>query len=401
MIRVPVSLGNRFLPEPRRLRAAAALAVVAVLALAACSFRGSESDNKADKCGLKIGVLEPLSGAAAGLGQPVVEGVKLAVENVNSTGGADGCEVTLDSQDYKSEPATAVTRVRRLIDDKVYGIIGPNQGSATLAIDPIIKPAQVPICAFNNTISITENNNPYIFRCQTNDEDNVRAAILYLKKKFDAKRVAILHTDDAYGSDAANALTKVARSGATQIEVTSDISFPYTATDTTSEWSRAKASNPDGYILWGSGSSMAVALRNARQVGVDKPIVGGQGLASAPIIKAAGAAAEGVYTIGLVDPSTITPVQQKIVDLLKAKKGADYQPTLYNYIGWDAVQLLVKAFEKNHTDARKGLESLDSLSLASGTYSFSADDHDGLGLKSIWINQVKDGNFVGVTSGLS
>src|SRR5690606_32496607 len=113
--------------------------------------------------------------------------------------------------------------------------------------------AQIPICAFNNTIGITQDGNPHIFRCQTNDEDNVRAAVLFLKREVNATRVAILHTDDAYGSDAAEALQRVSKSGNTQIEVASIISFPYNATDTTAEWSRAKASNPDGYILWGSG----------------------------------------------------------------------------------------------------------------------------------------------------
>lgn len=400
MTRVSASLRNYSALKTSPFRITALLAVVAALAVTSCSFRGG-SDSAAGKCELKIGVLEPLSGAAASLGQPVMQGVQAAVDHVNSTGGADGCTVTLDSQDYKSEPATAVTRVRRLIGDKVYGIIGPNQGSATLAIDPIIRPAKIPICAFNNTISITQNGNPYIFRCQTNDEDNVRAAVLFLKQRVNARRVAILHTDDAYGSDAAAALARVSKSGNTQIEVTSDISFSYTATDTTSEWSRAKASNPDGYILWGSGSSMAVALRNARQVGITAPIVGAQGLASAAIIKAAGDAAEGIYTIGLVDPSHITPAQQQVVDLLRKKEGENFQPTLYEYIGWDAVQLFVKAFEKDRKDARSGLESLGSADLAAGTYSFSADSHDGLGLGSIWVNQVKDGKFVGVTSGLS
>lgn len=400
MPRKLISLSNRRMPQLSAIRTSAALLVVAVLALSACSFRG-DSDNASGKCELKIGVLEPLSGAAASLGQPVLDGAKAAVENVNADGGADGCKVSLDSQDYKSEPATAVTRVRRLITDKVYGVIGPNQGTATLAIAPIVKPAEIPVCAFNNTISITQSGNPYVFRCQTNDEDNVRAAVLFLKQKLSAKRIAILHTDDAYGSDAANALTDVSKSGSTQIDVTSNISFPYTATDTTSEWSRAKASNPDGYILWGSGSSMAVALRNARQVGIDKPIVGSQGLATTPIIKAAGDAAEGIYTVGLVDPSKVSAAQQPAIDQLRKTKGADFQPTLYEYIGWDSVQLLAKAFKKDRKDARKGLEELGATDLAAGKYEFSADNHDGLGLTSIWINQVKNAQFVGVTTGLS
>jgi len=381
-----------------------AVPAVAALLLASCGNSGGNSGGTASSssnCGLKLGVLEPLSGAAAGLGQPVFEGIQLAVDEANRQGGADGCQVTIDSQDYKSDPSVAVTRVQRLITDKVYGIIGPNQGSATLAIAPIIKGAKIPICAFNNTISITHSDNPYIFRCQTDDTDNVRAAILFAKQQFKATKVAILTTDDAYGKDAAAALSDVSKSGSTSIQITDTITFPYTATDITSEWSRAKSGNPDVYILWGSGSSMAVALRNASQLGVTQPIIGGQGLASASIIDAAGAAAEGVYAIGLIDPSKTTPTQQVVSDLLKKKNGADFQPTLYNYIGWDAANLMMKAFEKDHTDAKAGLESLNEVVLTSGTYHFSAANRNGLGLDSIWVTQIKNGKFIGVHTGLS
>lgn len=360
---------------------------------------GGDSSSSAGSCTLKIGVLEPLSGAAASLGVPVVDGAKLAVANANKTHQSK-CTVALDTQDYQSDTSTAVTRVQRLIGDKPYGIIGPNQGSATLAIAPVVNQAKVPICAFNNTIGITGPKNPYIFRCQSNDNDNVKAAVLFAKQKFNAKSIVVLHTDDAYGTDAANALKAVAQQAGTNIKLLDDISFSYNATDITSEWSKAKADNPDAYVLWGSGSSMAVALRNAQQLGIKAPIIGSQGLASQAIIDAAGSAAQGVYAIGLINPSKTTAQQATIAKLLVKEHGASYQPTLYNYIGWDAVQLMIKAYAKNSSDAKAGLESLGAQQLASGTYIFSKGDHDGLGLDSIWITQVQNGKFVGVTNGL-
>ena len=133
----------------------ASLAGVVAVALAGCAG-GSTDSTSGEGCVLKIGVLEPLSGAAASLGKPVVDAAKLAAADVTKSGAANGCTVKLEIQDYKSDPGTAVTRVRRLIDDKVYGIIGPNQGTVTLAIKPILKTSKVPICALNNTISITE-----------------------------------------------------------------------------------------------------------------------------------------------------------------------------------------------------------------------------------------------------
>lgn len=381
-------------------KAMALLAGVLAVGTSLSACRG-DSDTSANgkNCTLKIGVLEPLSGAAASLGVPVYDGAKLAAANANKTHQSK-CKVTLKAQDYQSDTSTAVTRAQRLITDRVYGIIGPNQGSATLAIAPVVNKSKVPICAFNNTISITGSDNPYVFRCQSNDADNVRAAILFAKQKFKAKSLVVLHTDDAYGTDAANAMKSVAKESSTSIKLLDDISFAYNATDVTSEWSRAKSDNPDAYVLWGSGTSMAVALRNAQQLGVKAPIIGSQGLSSQAIIDAAGPAAQGVYTVGLIDPSKTTTEQATVAKLLKKEHGAKYQPTLYNYIGWDAVQLMIKAHAKDPDDAKAGLEKLGPQPLASGTYTFTKSDHNGLGLKSIWITQVQNGRFVGVTTGL-
>lgn len=387
---------------PRRVKLyVASLGGVLVLSLVACGGTSLSSPSSGSKkCSYKVGVLEPLSGAAAPLGQPVVEGIQFAEQDINQHGGVNGCQLEIDSQDYESKADIAVTRVQKLIDDGVYGIIGPNQGDATLAIAPIVQKNSVPVCAFNNTISITHIGNPYIFRCQADDTDQTKAAILFLKQKLQAKKIAILHTDDAYGTDAATALEEVAKSGTTAVTITSDQKFAYQATDTTVQWSRAKADNPDAYILWGSGTSQSVALRNARQVGITAPIIGGQGLATLPTIQAAGAAAEGVYVINLIDPSKTTPAQKTINKLLQQKEGASYQPSVYNYIGWDALHLYAAALKNNSKDAKAGLESIKSLTLAAGTYHFSASSHNGLGLDSITINQVKDGRFVGVQTGI-
>jgi branched-chain amino acid transport system substrate-binding protein len=384
-----------------RLLTAAVSAVTVGLSVAACGGSGTSAGGSGGSCELKLGVLEPLSGAAASLGQPVVAAAKLAAADLTKSGAAKGCKVSLDIQDYKSDPGTAVTRVRRLIDDGVYGIIGPNQGSVTLAIAPIIKNGKVPICALNNTISITASGNPNVFRCHTNDKDNTRAAILFLKKKYGAKKIAIVHTDDAYGTEASDALVAAAKSGDTQIQVTGNISYPYASSDATSEWARAKAGNPDAYVLWGSGTSQPVALRAAQQLGNTKPIIGGQGLTTNAVITASGSAAEGIYAIGLFDPSNVTEAQKPAVAALQKAHGADYQPTTFDFIGWDSIHLLAKAYAANPKDARAGMESLQDVALAGGTYTFGPDRHDGLGLESIWITQVKKGKFVGVENDLA
>lgn len=349
----------------------------------------------------KIGVSEPLSGGASSLGIPVVESIKAAAEVINAKGGISGKQIELVIRDDQSKPDIAVQNVRRLAEDGVYAIIGPNQGSNTLAIAPILKQVQVPICAFNNTISITKLDNPYIFRCQTSDADNTRAAMIFARDKLQAKNVGVLYTSDAYGSDAFAALS--AEATEMNIPIVASEKINYGATDTTAEWTKLLAAKPDVVILWGSGSTMSIALRNASQLGNTAPIIGAQGVAAAAIIQGAGAAAEGVYMLTLTAPDQVTEGQTELAKIYQDKNGADYQLTIYDTIGWDALHLVAKAIENSAGDRAQmvqSFEKIDKYRLAAGTYTYTAESHEGLGVDSVWIVQVKDGRMVGVQHGL-
>lgn len=349
----------------------------------------------------KVGVSEPLSGAASSLGIPVVDSIKAAAEAINARGGINGRQIELIIRDDQSKADIAVQNVRRLAEDGVYAIIGPNQGSNTLAIAPILQQVKVPICAFNNTISITKLDNPYVFRCQTSDSDNTRAAMIFARDKLQAKNVGVLYTSDAYGSDAYAALQEEAKE--MNIPIVAAEKINYGATDTTAEWTKLLAAKPDVVVLWGSGSTMSIALRNASQLGNTAPIIGAQGVAANAIIAGAGPAAEGIYMVTLTAPDQITEGQQELAKIYKAKNGDDYQLSIYDTVGWDALHLVAKAIENSGGDRAKMVEGFEQISqyrLAAGSYTYTADSHEGLGVDSVWIVQVKDGRMVGFQHGL-
>lgn len=349
---------------------------------------------------IKLGVSEPLSGPASSLGIPVVESIKTAAEFINSNGGIDGRQIELVIRDDQSRADVAVQNFRRLAEEGVYGVIGPNQGSNALAVAPVLLETEVPMCGFQNTISITKLGNPYIFRCQTSDTDNTRAALKFASEKLGAKNVAVLYTGDAYGTEAFAALEVEAKE--MNIPIVASEKINYGASDTTAEWTKILSAQPEAIILWGSGSTMSVALRNGSQLGNMVPIIGAQGVAAAAIIKSAGAAAEGVYMVTLNAPDQVTPEQQELSRVYKERNGDDYTLTIYDIIGWDAVHIYAEAIRQTGGDKAKvveGLEKLQGLKLAGGSYSYSPDSHEGLGSDSVWIVQVKDGAMVGVQRG--
>jgi branched-chain amino acid transport system substrate-binding protein len=359
------------------------------------------SASAADKEPYVIGVSEPLSGGASSLGVPVVESIELAADVINKNGGVDGHPIKLLIRDDQSKPDVAVANFRQLIDAGVYGIIGPNQGSNTLAVAPIVKTAQVPLCAFNNTISITRMNNPYVFRCQINDEDQVKAALLFAKTKLNAHKIGMIYTGDAYGTDAFHAAESLLK--ATGVELVGAEKISYTATDTTPEWTKLLLKQPQAILLWGTGSTMAVALRNAQQLNNKAPIIGGQGVATLGIVEAAGPASEGLYLLSLTAPDKVTADQEQLAALLKAKHGPDYQLFVYDTIGWDALHIYAKALalaKGSKGEMVRAMEAIHDLKLSSGSYSYSASNHDGLSIDSIWIVQVRKGKMYGVQHGL-
>jgi len=349
---------------------------------------------------VKIGVSEPLSGPASSLGVPVVESIKTAAEFINNNGGIDGRKIELVIRDDQSRADVAVQNFRRLAEEGVYGVIGPNQGSNALAVAPVLLETKVPMCGFQNTISITQLGNPYIFRCQTSDSDNTRAALKFASEKLGAKNVAVLYTGDAYGTEAFAALEAEAKE--MNIPIVAAEKLNYGASDTTAEWTKILGAQPEAVILWGSGSTMSVALRNGSQLGNTAPIIGAQGVAAAAIINSAGAAAEGVYMVTLNAPDQVSPEQEALSDIYKKRNGEDYKLTIYDIIGWDAVHIFAEAIKYAGEDRSKvveGLEKTDGLKLAGGTYTYTPESHEGLGSDSVWIVQVKDGEMVGVQQG--
>ncbi|NRP72175.1 Leucine-, isoleucine-, valine-, threonine-, and alanine-binding protein [Ensifer psoraleae] len=349
---------------------------------------------------IKLGVSEPLSGPASSLGIPVVESIKTAAEFINANGGVNGRKIELLIRDDQSRADVAVQNFRRLAEEGVYGVIGPNQGSNALAVAPVLLETKVPMCGFQNTISITKLDNPYIFRCQTSDTDNTRAALKFASEKLGAKNVAVLYTGDAYGTEAYAALEAEAKE--MNIPIVAAEKINYGASDTTAEWTKVLSAQPEAIILWGSGSTMSVALRNGSQLGNTAPIIGAQGVAAAAIIKSAGAAAEGVYMVTLNAPDQVTPEQQELSRIYKERHGEDYALTIYDIIGWDAVHIYAEAIRQSGGDKAKvveGMEKTQGLKLAGGSYTYTAESHEGLGSDSVWIVQVKDGATVGVQRG--
>src|SRR5437773_3658901 len=135
--------------------------IIPTIALAAALLGGA-----AEAQTIKIGVNEPLTGAFAASGTYVVNGAKIAADEINAKGGILGKKLELVIEDNKSNPTEAAAVAEKLItSDKVPVLMGAWGSGFTLAIMPKLMEYKVPMLVETSSAGkITTSGNPYIFR---------------------------------------------------------------------------------------------------------------------------------------------------------------------------------------------------------------------------------------------
>ena len=134
-------------------------AAIAVFALSLITDAAAQST-------IQIGLVQPLTGAFAAAGTDVVNGAKIAADEINAKGGVLGKKLELITEDTKSNPTEAAAVAEKLIvRDKVPVLMGASASTATLAVMPKLMEYKVPMLVETSSSSkITTSGNPYIFR---------------------------------------------------------------------------------------------------------------------------------------------------------------------------------------------------------------------------------------------
>src|ERR1700732_803740 len=137
-----------------------------VATIAAAALRSAGLAGHAGAQTIKIGVNEPLTGPFAASGTHVVNGAKIAAEEINAKGGILGKKIELVIEDNKSNPTEAAAVAEKLITrDKVPVMMGAWGSSLTLAVMPKLMEYETPMVVETSSSSkITTSGNPYIFR---------------------------------------------------------------------------------------------------------------------------------------------------------------------------------------------------------------------------------------------
>jgi branched-chain amino acid transport system substrate-binding protein len=280
------------------------LAVLAVIFVLCAAGTALAADT------IKIGYLAALTGDFAQYGLTEVNMAKMVVADINAKGGILGRKIELIPYDTKTRNEDAVNAVRRMIDsDKVCVIVGANSSGINIATAPIVDKGQVPqISTVGTNPFVTVDNKgkvrPYSFRiCFTDPYQGELAAELACQGPQAQMKAAILYN---VGSDYAQGLREYFTKSYTKLggKIVADEGFRDTDVDFRAQLTKFKDSGAQLMFLPGMGKDMALAIKQAQELGLKLTIVGGDGYGEF-MNEIAGPAMKGTYWVNhtyLEDP---------------------------------------------------------------------------------------------------
>jgi branched-chain amino acid transport system substrate-binding protein len=327
---------------------------------------------------IKIGVVNEVTGPQAEAGQFTVNGIKLALDEINKAGGVLGRQLELRIEDNGStNPGTVLAFSKLTSEGGLAAIIGPIRSTQIQAASPTIAKAGVPTMIGGTDTSLTHVNNPWVFRARPNDSYSSRVIADFGVNSLKLKKWAIVHSTDAFGSGGMKALIEALKAvGVTPVLVQG---YTNNSQDFTPIVLAIKKSGADILATYMTNSpDVGIFAKQMRQLGVNMPWVGSPSIISVTALNLAGEALHGTYAIA---DFTTDADEQSRAFTKKYRDKYGINPDTFASWAYDALHILAIAIQKaNSTDAeavRKGILGINGYKGVEGTYVF---DQNGDGL---------------------
>jgi branched-chain amino acid transport system substrate-binding protein len=337
---------------------------------------------------LKIGMVQPVTGAAAESGKYQVQGAKLAVDAINKAGGVLGKQVELIIEDDQTTNPGAVLAFSKLASDpSIAAFIGSVRSTQVQAMSPDIQKYGKPVMIGGTDPTLTHSGNPWLFRCRPNDSYSARVIADFGLNELGRKKWAIVHSTDTFGTNGMKNLTAALK--AAGIEPLLVQGYTNNSQDFTPVALAVRQSGADvlaSYMTFETDAG--IFAKQLRQLGASLEWIGSASNATATAVKLGGPALNGTYTVVDFNKDS-SPTAQDFA----AAYGAAYKSTADLFGAWtyDAMTMLAEGIKAaGSTDPAKVREAILSIKDkpgAEGTYNF---DQNGDGLHGY--NIVKNEN---------
>jgi len=368
-----------------KLTVAAAIATVAGMAMA-------------QEVVVKIGHVAPMSGGQAHYGKDNENGVRMAIEDLNTqklTIGGKKVKFEIAAEDDAADPKQGTAVAQKLCDAKVSGIVGHLNSGTTIPASKIYNDCGIPhVTGAATNPNLTKPGYKTTYRIIANDNSLGAGLAFYAADALKLKRIAVIDDRTAYGQGVAEVFKKTAQTKG--IEIVDQQFTTDKATDFMAILTAIKAKKPDGIFYGGMDAQAGAMLRQMDQLGLsDVKFFGGDGICTTEIIKIASGAkslggvvcAEGGSSIAKMPGGTAW----------KAKYDAKYpgQFQIYSPYTYDATFVLVDAMKRaNSTDPKVYTPKLIETNYKGVTAAIAFEPNGELKNPSMTLSTYKDGKKI-------
>ena len=363
-----------------------------VLALGLISFLAFGNPAVAADEPIEIGFIVPLSGGTAYWGQKALQGIEMAIDEINGAGGILGKQIKLKYEDTGGEKSQAVMMTNKLLQEKVAVLLGPPISGTMLATGPIAQRAKVPFVsagATNPKVGFVGN---YVFKNALDDSKGSPLLAGYMLKKTNAKKVALMYSNNNDYAVGLNKLWKKAID-AHGAKIAGEVSFSDGDNDFSAQVTKLKSLDPDLVFFSGYASEAGLILRQAKKMGFDKTFVSGDAIYDDVLFKLAGDAADGTVIYTGYSAGNQEENSRAFIENFKNRYGE--APQINNAIGYDTMHLVARAIAQagslEPSKIRDAIAATTDFPGVSGNTSFTPDN--GNASKPAFIEVVKDGKF--------
>lgn len=357
-----------------RLKKVGVLLLVLVLSMSLV-LTGCGGTKEPEKNVIKIGVVQPLTGAIAYGGQAAANGTILAAKDINAKGGIDvggkKYQVELIIEDDKGVPKESAAAATKLISkDNVPLILGTFTSSSSFAMAEICNREEVPMLSpLSSAATLTSSGFKYFFRGRVTTHNNIKDAASFWVNVGPYKKIAMLAINDDWGKgDLKSYPEEWKKIGA---ETTAIETFDQGQTDFYPVLSKMLATKPDALFITASTEPAALIFKQARELNPTIPLMTSGGIDPVKCAELAGKAIEGVWFW-----STDPPMTPEIAAFDKRYKEEFKVESMSNAkSGYDTMMLAAKAISAagTVTDSKKIRDAMSKTEYDgyAGHYNFS------------------------------
>jgi branched-chain amino acid transport system substrate-binding protein len=370
-------------------------AIIVVLALAfSCSRKPQNGEPPPNRTTIKIGYFGDLTGPTYNFGTSAMNGVLMAAAKINQEGGINNRQIDVVIQDDRGSPEEAARLTGKLIEqDKVVAIIAGGTSGNSRAAAPKAQAARIPMISPSSTDPAVTQTGDYIFRACFVDSFQGEVMASFAAEKLKAKKAAILFDiNSPYG----RGLTEFFETSFHKLggEIVTKQSYTQGDSDFKGQLSSIKAAEPDVIYIPGYYLEVALIAKQARALGLNQPLLGGDGWDAPELWQLGGDALNGSYISTHYSPEDPSTKIHEFVQEYK-QRYQNLVPDAHAALAYDAALMLFDAIKRAGTTDSAGLrDTLAQTKNFDGVTGLISMGPDRNAVKPAVVLKLQDASFI-------